>query len=181
MVVFGLIAYKTIGMALYPDVDMPIVTVTVVYEGASPETVETEVTEVVEESLSTISGIKSMRSETSEGVAQVFLEFELERDINIAAQDVRDKISSIRAELPVDSEPPVIEKFDPDSAPILGIVLAGQTSIRDLTLLADDVIKPRSNRSTAWAACKIVGDREREVRIWLRVDDLVATTCPPRT
>ena len=101
LVVFGLIAYQTIGMSLYPEVDMPIVTVTVVYEGASPETVETEVTEVVEESLSTISGIKSMRSETSEGVAQVFLEFEMERDIDIAAQDVRDKISTMRSELPL--------------------------------------------------------------------------------
>ena len=72
LIVFGLIAYGSMGMALYPDVDMPMVTVTVQYEGASPTTVETEVTEVLEESLSTISGIKSMRSETGEGVSQVF-------------------------------------------------------------------------------------------------------------
>lgn len=174
LVVFGIIAHNTIGMALYPEVDMPIVTVTVVYEGASPETVETEVTEVVEESLSTISGIKSMRSETSEGVVQVFLEFDLERDVDVAAQDVRDKVSSIRSELPLDSEPPVIEKFDPDSAPILGIVLSGQTSIRNLTLLADDVLKPRLESINGVGGVKLAGDREREVRIWLRVDDLVA-------
>lgn len=174
MVVFGIIAKLTIGMALYPEVDMPIVTVTVVYEGASPETVETEVTEVVEETLSTISGIKSMRSETSEGVAQVFLEFDLERNVDVAAQDVRDKISSIRSELPLDSEPPVIEKFDPDSAPILGIVLSGQTSIRNLTLLADDVLKPRLESINGVGGVKLAGGREREVRIWLRVDDLVA-------
>lgn len=174
LVVFGLIAQRTIGMAMYPEVDMPIVTVTVVYEGASPATVETEVTEVVEEALSTISGIKSMRSETSEGVVQVFLEFDLERDVDVAAQDVRDKISSIRSELPLDSEPPVIEKFDPDSAPILGIVLSGQTSIRNLTLLADDVLKPRLESINGVGGVKLAGDRDREIRIWLRVNDLAA-------
>lgn len=174
LVVFGLIAYRTIGMALYPEVDMPIVTVTVVYEGASPETVETEVTEVVEESLSTISGIKSMRSQTSEGVAQVFLEFEMERDIDVAAQDVRDKISTMRAELPLDSEPPVVEKLDPDASPILGIVLSGQSSIRELSMYADDVIKPRLESINGVGGVQLLGDREREIRVWLRADDLMA-------
>ena len=120
-----------------------MVSVSVVYEGASPKTVETEVTEVLEEALSTISGIKSMRSDTSEGVAQVFLEFDLERDVDIAAQDVRDKLSAVQSELPIDAEAPVVDKFDPDAAPILGIVLSGPSSIRDLTLLADDTIKPQ--------------------------------------
>ncbi len=174
LVVFGMIAYQTLGMALYPDVDMPVVTVTVVYEGASPRTVETEVTEVLEESLSTISGIKSMRSETSEGVAQVFLEFELKRNVDVAAQDVRDKIAAIRDELPNDSEAPVVEKFDPDSAPILGLILAGNASIRDLTIFADDVVKRRIESVNGVGGVRLAGDREREVRIWLRVDDLVA-------
>ncbi len=174
LVVFGLIAQRMIGMSLYPEVDMPIVTVTVIYEGASPETVETEVTEVVEESLSTISGIKSMRSETSEGVAQVFLEFEMDRDIDVAAQDVRDKVSTMRSELPLAAEPPVIEKLDPDAAPILGIVLSGQTSIRELSLYADDVIKPRLESINGVGGVRLVGDREREVRVWLRADDLMA-------
>ena len=174
LVVFGLIAQRMIGMSLYPEVDMPIVTVTVIYEGASPETVETEVTEVVEESLSTISGIKSMRSETSEGVAQVFLEFEMDRDIDVAAQDVRDKVSTMRSELPLAAEPPVIEKLDPDAAPILGIVVSGQTSIRELSLYADDVIKPRLEAINGVGGVRLVGDREREVRVWLRADDLMA-------
>jgi HAE1 family hydrophobic/amphiphilic exporter-1 len=174
LVVFGLIAQRTIPMALYPDVDMPIVTVTVVYEGASPESVESEVTEVVEEALSSISGIKSMRSETSEGVTQIFLEFELNRNVDVAAQDVRDKIAAIRSELPLDSEPPVIEKFDPDDAPILSIVLSGQSSIRELSRYADDVIKPRLESIGGVGGVQLAGDREREVRIWLRVDDLIA-------
>ncbi len=174
LVVFGFVAYRAIGTALYPDVDMPIVTVTVVYEGASPRTVETEVTEVLEEALSTIGGIKSLRSETSEGVAQVFLEFELGRKIDIAAQDVRDKISAIRGELPLDSEPPIIEKFDPDAVPILGMVLAGDASIRDLTRFADDVLKPRIESINGVGGVQLAGDREREIRVWLRTTDLVA-------
>lgn len=92
-------------MALYPDVDMPMVTATVNYEGASARALETEVTEVLEESLATISGVKSMRSETREGVSQVFLEFDLERDVNIAAQDVRDKVSSAQYLLPATPMP----------------------------------------------------------------------------
>lgn len=174
LVVFGLVAYYTLGMALYPDVDMPVVTVTVVYEGASPRTVETEVTEPLEESLGTISGIKSMRSETSEGVAQVFLEFELSRNVDVAAQDVRDKIALIRGELPDDSEAPIVEKFDLDAAPILGLILAGNATIRDLTIFAEDIVKRRIESISGVGGVQLTGDREREVRVWLRGDDLVA-------
>jgi HAE1 family hydrophobic/amphiphilic exporter-1 len=172
LVVFGLVAYRTMGVALYPDVDIPVVTVTVIYEGASPDVVETEVTEPLEEALSTISGIKSMRSETSEGVSQVFIEFELETDVDVAAQDVRDKTASVRGELPTDIEAPVIEKFDPDSAPILDIVLSGPTGIRELTIFADDVVKPQIETIDGVGGVRLVGGREREVRVWLRLQDL---------
>jgi len=174
LIVFGLVAQRTIGLALYPDVDMPMVSVSVVYEGASPKTVETEVTEVLEEALSTISGIKSMRSDTSEGVAQVFLEFDLERNVDIAAQDVRDKLSAVQSELPIDAKAPVVDKFDPDAAPILGIVLSGPSSIRDLTLLADDTIKPQIESIKGVGGVRVMGGREREIRVWLRLDDLKA-------
>lgn len=173
LVVFGMVAYRTLGIALYPDVDMPMVAATVTYEGAAPETVETEVTEAVEEALSTISGIKSMRSETSEGLAQVFLEFELSRDVDVAAQDVRDKLAAIQYELPEDADAPVVEKFDPDAAPILGIVLAGEDSIRNLSIFADDVVKPAIEAVDGVGGVALAGDRQREIRIWLRVDDLM--------
>lgn len=173
LAVFGLVSYRALGTALFPDVDIPVVTVSVVYEGASPQTVETDVTEVLEEALSTISGIKSMRSETSEGVSQVFLEFKLERDVDVAAQDVRDKIAAIRGELPNDAEAPVVEKFDPDAAPILGIVLAGNASLGDLTSFAEDVVKPRLESVPGVGGVQLTGGREREIRVWLRVNDLV--------
>ena len=172
LVVFGAIAYQSLPTSLFPDVDFPIVTVTVLYEGADPETVETEVTDRIEEAVNTINGIKSLRSESAEGIAQVFIEFELERDIDIASQDVRDKVAAIRGELPKEIDPPIVEKFDPDSAPILAIVLAGRVSIRDLTQFADDILKPRIEGIEGVGSVKLVGGREREVRVWLRVDDL---------
>lgn len=174
MVVFGFIAYSRIGVSLFPDVDFPIVTVTVIYEGADPETVESDVTDVIEEGVNTISGIKSLRSESTEGLAQVFVEFELERNIDVASQEVRDKVSSIRGDLPTDIEPPIVEKFDPDSAPILSIVLSGPDSIRTLTRYADEQLKPRIEGIEGVGSVRLVGGRDREVRIWLRLDQLRA-------
>ena len=159
MVVFGLVAYFRIGIDLFPSVDFPIVTVSVFYEGSDPETIETDVTDTIEEAVNTISGIKSLRSESVTGLSMTFVEFELGRDINVAAQDVRDKVAAIRAELPLGIEEPVIEKFDPDSAPIMAITLAGPESIRELTRYADDVIKPQIEGVNGVGAVEIVGGR----------------------
>lgn len=172
MVVFGLVAYSRIGVDLFPSVDFPIVTVSVFYEGSDPETMETDVTEPIEEAVNTISGIKSLRSESVTGLSMTFVEFELGRNIDIAAQDVRDKVAAIRADLPKGIDPPVVEKFDPDSAPIMSITLAGTDSIRELTQYADNVIKPQIEGVDGVGAVEVVGGRDREIRIWLRVDDL---------
>ncbi len=174
LVVFGAVSYMRMGVDLFPDVDIPVVTVTVPYEGADPETVETEVTDVIEEAVNTISGIKTLRSESGEGISQVFIEFELEENIDVVSQDVRDKVAAIRSELPRDIESPIIEKFDPDSSPILAIVLSGPTSIRELTDYADNVVKRRIEGIPGVGNVRLVGDREREVRVWLRADALRA-------
>ncbi len=104
----------------------------------------------------------------------MFIEFELEEDINVVSQDVRDKVSAIRGDLPRDIDPPIIEKFDPDSSPILAIVLSGPASIGELSDYADDVVKPRIEGVPGVGNVRLVGDREREVRIWLRADELRA-------
>lgn len=174
LVVFGATAYRTIGVDLFPDIEFPIVTVTVIYQGADPETVETEVTDKIEEAVNTIAGIKTLRSESLEGISQVFIEFELEEDVNVVSQDVRDKVASIRGDLPLDIEPPIIEKFDLDSAPILSIALSGNAPVRELTRFADDVVKPQIEGIRGVGSVRMVGDRDREVRVWLRGDDLEA-------
>lgn len=167
LVIFGATSYQRIGVSLFPDVDFPIVTVTVVFEGADPETVEREVADRIEEAINTINGVKSMRSESSEGVAQIFVEFLLERDINVASQEVRDKVASIRSELPRAIETPLIEKFDPDSAPIMTVVISGPASIRELTTFAKDKVKPRLEGLGGVGSVRLVGGREREVRVWI--------------
>jgi HAE1 family hydrophobic/amphiphilic exporter-1 len=172
LVVFGAASYGFLGVDLFPDVDFPIVTVTVVYEGANPETVESEVTDPIEEAVNTISGVKTLRSESTEGLAQVFIEFELEEDIDVVSQEVRDKVAAIRGDLPLTIESPLIEKFDPDSSPIMSIVLAAPVSVGALSDLADNTIKPQLDNISGVGNVRLVGDREREVRIWLRPDDL---------
>ncbi len=174
LVVFGLVSYRTIGIDLFPDVDFPVVTVTVIYEGADPETVESEVTDVIEEAVNSISGIKTLRSESIEGLAQIFIEFELEEDVDVVSQDVRDKVASIRGELPLEIEPPIVEKFDIDAAPILSIALAGDAPIRELTEYADKQVKPRLEGIAGVGGIRLVGKREREIRVWLRADQLRA-------
>ncbi len=174
LIVFGLVSYSRLGVDLFPKVDFPIITVTTLLPGADPETVETDVSERLEEGLNTLSGIKTLRSQSSESVSMVFIEFELERDIDAAAQDVRDKVSSIRRLLPDDVEEPVIEKLDPDAAPIMAVALAAARPIAELTTYADDVVKERLERVSGVGSVEIVGGRKREIRAWLSADRLSA-------
>ncbi len=174
LIVFGLVSYRALGIDLFPKVDFPIVTVTAILPGADPETVETDVTERIEEALNTIGGVKTLRSTSSEGVSIVVVEFELERDVEAAAQDVRDRIASIRRLLPEDLQDPVVEKLDPDASPILALALAGDKPVRDLTTFARDVVKDRLERVAGVGSIEVVGGREREVRVWLSADRLAA-------
>ena len=167
LVVLGLVSFGRLGVDLFPEVEFPYVSVTTTLPGASPGTIETEVTDIVEEQLNTIAGLRQMRSVSAEGVSIVNLEFELEQDADLMAQEVRDKISRLGAALPADAEPPVIEKVDPDAAPILSVLLSGDMPIRDLTTFADQQVKERLQRVPGVGSVELVGGREREMRIWL--------------
>ncbi|PKP99333.1 MAG: AcrB/AcrD/AcrF family protein [Alphaproteobacteria bacterium HGW-Alphaproteobacteria-15] len=167
LVVLGLVSFGRLGVDLFPEVEFPFVSVTTTLPGASPGTIETEVTDIVEEQLNTIAGLRQMRSVSAEGVSIVNLEFELEQDADLMAQEVRDKMSRLGADLPTDAEPPVIEKVDPDAAPILSVLLSGDMPIRDLTTFADEEVKDRLQRVPGVGSVELVGGREREMRIWL--------------
>ena len=167
LVVLGLVSFGRLGVDLFPEVEFPYVSVTTTLPGASPGTIETEVTDIIEEQLNTIAGLRQMRSVSAEGVSIVNLEFELEQDADLMAQEVRDKMSRLGADLPADAEPPVIEKVDPDAAPILSVLLSGDMPIRDLTTFADEEVKERLQRVPGVGSVELVGGREREMRIWL--------------
>src|SRR6476620_7599488 len=126
LVVVGSAAYFKLGVDRLPSVDLPTVTVRTQLPGASPEEMETLVSEVVEEAVNTVEGIEELRSVSGEGTSFVMATFSLNRNIDVATQDVRDRVSSILAKLPDDADPPVIGKFDNDSFPIITLTLSGE-------------------------------------------------------
>src|SRR6476620_2609051 len=118
LVVVGMAAYRSLGVDRFPKIDLPIVTVTTVLPGAAPEDIETEITDKVEEAVNTISGIDELRSASAEGVSQVYITFLLEKDVDVAAQEVRDRLNTVIPDLPRDIELPIVAKVDPDASPI---------------------------------------------------------------
>src|SRR5262245_18060953 len=164
----GWVSLGRLGVDFFPKMEPPIIAVSTVLEGASPETVETEVTEVLEERISELGGLDSLVSQSSEGISQIIATFELGAvEVDTAAQNVRDKVALARPDLPLEIEPPVVERFDPASEPILSVMVSSDLPIGELTRLADDVIKERLQRLPGVGSITLVGGREREVRIWL--------------
>ena len=157
MTVVGIFSFFSLGVDLFPNVDVPTVTVTVTNPGASPQEVETEITDRVEGAVNTISGIDEMRSTSTEGVSQVFITFLLEKDVNVASQEVRDKVNLVIPDLPETAETPVVQKFDPDAAPILQIAVSAPRSLRDVTEIADKQIKERIESISGVGQVQIIG------------------------
>jgi len=172
LVTLGWISLGRLGVDLFPKVEFPYVAVTTILPGASPDAIETEISDVIEEYVNRISGIESLSSVSSEGLSQVFIQFELEENVDIKAQDVRDKVALARRDLPQEAEAPIIEKIDPSSAPILSVLIGGDLPIRDLTQYAEDVVKERLQRLVGVGSVSRVGGQEREIRIWLNAEAL---------
>ncbi len=167
LVGLGFMSMGRLGVDLFPDVEFPYVNVTATLDGASAETMESEVTDILEEYINTIDGIETLQSFSSEGRAQILIEFNLSSNAREKVQDVRDKVQVALAELPPDMDPPIVDKVDPDAAPIISVMIAGDLPIAELTAFADDVAKERLQRLDGVGAVKLVGGRERAVRIWL--------------
>ncbi|PWB77572.1 MAG: AcrB/AcrD/AcrF family protein [Candidatus Methylomirabilota bacterium] len=165
LVVMGLASFRELGLDVFPKVDMPTVTITTRLEGASPEEIESNITKRIEEAVNTINGIDELRSTTIEGQSQVFVTFVLERKIDEAANDVREKVGTVVSSFPQGTEAPAIEKFDPDSAPIMAIVVSGKRAAREITELADKQIKRQLEAVKDIGAVTLVGDRKREIQL----------------
>ncbi len=167
LIVFGVVAYPKLALDLFPKVDFPVVNITTKLVGASPEIMEVDVSDVIEETVNTISGVKSITSRSMEEYSIVTVEFYLERNLEQAAQDVRDKVAAVRNKLPKDSEPPVIEKISPEDQPIVWIAVWGDRTIRDMTHYADKVLKRDIEKIPGVGSVTMSGGRTRQVRIWL--------------
>ena len=174
LVVIGGFCYMLLGVDLFPKVDFPTVTVTTTLPGASPEEIETEITKKIEEAVNTVSGIDELRSVSSEGISQVFVTFILERDPDEAAQDVRDRVGRIVGNLPREIDPPVIEKLDPDAQPVMSVAVSADRPAREITEIADKQIKQQIESLNGVGQVRFIGDRKREIQIWLDPDKLMS-------
>ncbi|MEW5701312.1 MAG: efflux RND transporter permease subunit [Candidatus Zixiibacteriota bacterium] len=174
LMVLGVFSYNRMAVDLFPDVDFPFVVVVTVYPGAGPEAVESEITKRIEDQINTISGLKHLQSSSREGVSQVVAQFELGEDPADKALEVREKISAILADLPDDAEAPIIQRYDPDSDPIMSLVVSGSRPLKELTTLTKDVIKKRLESVPGVGAVSLIGGAEREIQIGLDADRLKA-------
>ena len=178
IVVIGGASYFQLSLDKHPQVELPTIAVRTVLPGASPEEVETSVSQVIEAAVNTIEGIAEMRSGSGQGTSNVIITFNLNRDIETAAQDVRDRVASVVRDLPVDALPPVVSKFDSDQSPSLSIALVSDRPIRELTEIADKVIKEQVERSPGVGEVRINGGLGRAVNVWIDPDRLTAYQLP---
>ena len=169
LIIFGNMSFKSMPSALFPNIDFPIVTVVTVYPGAESSTIESQVTDKIEEAVSSIAGIDSMASTSSEGVSVVMVKFFLERDIDEATNDIRDKISAIR--LPQNAKTPLVSKLDIGGASVINIFLTAKNeSVKNLMLFADEKVKPKLQRINGVGKVHIVGYKDREIKIYPNIE-----------
>jgi HAE1 family hydrophobic/amphiphilic exporter-1 len=177
-VVVGAASWFRLGVDRFPAVDLPTVSVRVELPGASIEETETQLAQRLEEQINTIQGINELRSICGPGTAIVIVTFNLNRQIDVAAQDVRDKVAIAVRNMPREILPPIIAKFDNDQAPVVTIALSSERSLRELTEIADKNIRPQLERSTGVGEVRIVGGLPRSVNIWVDPDRLAAYQIP---
>jgi len=167
LVVLGAVSYPEIGVDLFPRVDFPIVTITTHLNGASPEVIDVDITDKIEGAVNTINGVKTITSSSTKGDSRVTVEFILERDIDLAVQDVREKVALIRNKLPQDIDEPRIAKVDPDATAVMWLNLAGQKTVRELSTYVDEVLKEKLQRINGVGDVQLYGLQLRQVRVWL--------------
>lgn len=174
LIVFGAISFSRMGISQLPDVDFPVVTVTVTWTGASPESVESAVTDVVEDSVMSIEGIRSVSSTCQEGISNTTIEFDLTRNIDVALQEVQTKLAQAARRLPNDIDPAVVKKSNPDDQPILWAALTGNGSLREKILFARDKLKDQITTVPGVGDINLGGYIDPNMRVWLNTNQMRA-------
>ena len=178
LVVVGSASFFKLGVDRFPSVDLPTVNVRVNLPGASPQEVESLVTQQIEEVVNTVDGIDELRSISGQGTSIVIATFKLDRNLESAAQDVRDRVNSLGRRLPDDATPPVVQKFDNDSTPVVTISLSADRSIRELTELADKTVRVQLERVGGVGEVRVVGGLQRAINVWIDAERLAAYQIP---
>ncbi|HLQ66496.1 MAG TPA: efflux RND transporter permease subunit [Candidatus Limnocylindrales bacterium] len=168
IILFGVISFARLPVREYPDIDPPIVSIQTFYRGASPNVVETEITDVLEEQLATLEGVKTIESSSREQGSSISVEFELSRDIEEATNDVRDRVSRVRGQLPTEADDPIVAKVDVNAQPIVWLALSSQRfSNLELSDVADRILKERLQRLPGVGNIFLGGERRYAMRVWL--------------
>ncbi len=175
LILFGVIGYRQLSVREFPDVDPPIISVSTFLPGANPQVVESAITDILEEELSTVPGIRTLTSSSAEQFSNITIEFTLDRDVDDAAQDVRDRVSRVRGRLPQDIEEPVIAKQEADAQPFMFMALKGENvSLLQLSDIGERIVKPQLQSLPGVGQAAIYGERRYSMRVWLDPDELVA-------
>jgi HAE1 family hydrophobic/amphiphilic exporter-1 len=174
LLIFGFLSYRSMGLNLFPEVDIPVVTVTTLLPGASPEVIDEDVTDALEEQLNTISGVDYITSSSYDGRSSVIITFKLSKDPNVALEDVRSKVNLASPNLPDAAKKPVVRKVDIAATPIMFISVSGSIDYRKLAEYADQTVKNELSSVTGVGNIQISGLREPEIRIWLNPSELAA-------
>jgi HAE1 family hydrophobic/amphiphilic exporter-1 len=167
LVVVGWVGFSRLGVDRFPQVDFPTVTVVTIQPGASPESIETEVTREIEDAVGTLSGIEQITSNSSEGNSNVTVQFTLEKNVDVAVQEVRDKVSLVQNQLPDDIDPPTVRRFDPSQIPIISIAVTADRPVKEVTEYADKILRRRIESADGVGEVNVRGGRERQINVYL--------------
>lgn len=178
VVVIGLMSYSSMGVGMFPNVDIPYVLVQTTLPGASPEEIETSVTKIIEESVNQVEGIDEIKSQSMESASLVSIKFKMDKNGDVAAQEVRDKVELVKNELPQGTEAPVVQKIDVDAMAVINVVVSGDRDIIELTEIAKKKIKENIENIRGVGAVNIVGGREREIHITVNPLKLFSLNLP---
>jgi hydrophobic/amphiphilic exporter-1 (mainly G- bacteria), HAE1 family len=166
ILVVGSVSYLQLGVDQFPKIDFPVVVVNTVQPGSSPEDMETDISDKIEAAVNTISGVDELRSTSSEGVSTVVVQFLLEKNVDVAAQEVQQKVNTVLPDLPKGIDPPIVQKFDPDAQPILFIALRGKDrDVKDVTDIADRLVRRRLESVNGVGQALLIGGRKRQVQV----------------
>lgn len=170
MLAFGVLGYSRMGIDLYPRIEPPIVAVSTILPGASPEVMDQDVTQVIEEQVGTLQGVEVITSASSESRSDITIQFALNRDIDAAAQEVRDRVGVATVRLPRDIEPPIVQKIDPDAQAVMWLAVSGNGPYADLSYYSEKVIKERLQGQGGVGAVELGGFQKKAIRVWVDPD-----------
>ena len=174
LIVFGAISFQRLGVSQMPNVEFPVISVSLSWEGAAPEVMEADVVDVVEDALTSIQGVRDISSTTRQGNSTITVEFDLDRDIDLALQEVQTKIAQAELRLPRDLDPPVVLKLNPQDQPIMWLGVSGTVPRRELMEYVQDHIKDRFQTINGVGEIFLGGFLERNLRVWVDADKLAA-------